>query len=591
MSSAVLHFTQSISLPGTNSYAWSVASNWEGGTPSPGDQIIVNQPAGAMGVSYDDDQLSGGILNLTVPDQSPLPELEIAAGTTLEVLGGITNSGSIVIDPTAALLSGPTGWWFGNHVTDVGGTVAMPNFLNSGTFEFTGPSADIYLTGALAVWNDIATNRVENFGLGDELFLKAYVLTTAYPTYSAMLSGTTLTVDGITSSGASKLLYELPNFDAAAGVTGLTATVVTTTNPSTGAAAKFLEISAVCFLAGTRIATERGEIAVEELRQGELVLAVGNGGRNLRPIRWIGNRRIDLTTHRRPESLFPIRIRRGAFAENIPQRDLLVSPDHCLLVDGALIPAKLLVNGMTIVQDRAVRVVHYYHVELDNHDVLLAEGLPTESYLDTGNRAFFAKTDGPLTLYPELEIDAERLRWQDRLCAPLRLHSAEIEPAWQLLAARAESLGYRPPSPMITADPDLRLIAQDREFRPVAVEGERYVFVLPGGVSDVRIASRSGMPVSADRHADDWRRLGVGVGRIAVRVGEERIDIPADHPALTQGWHPAERDAAGLRRWTDGNAALPLGLSARTGAATVEIHLAGTMSYALEEEAAASLAA
>ena len=78
MSSAVLHFTHSISLPGTNSYAWSVPSNWEGGTPSPNDQIIVNQPAGATGVSYDDDQLSGGLLSLTVPDQSPLPELESA---------------------------------------------------------------------------------------------------------------------------------------------------------------------------------------------------------------------------------------------------------------------------------------------------------------------------------------------------------------------------------------------------------------------------------------------------------------------------------------------------------------------------------
>jgi hypothetical protein len=594
MSSAVLHFTQSMSLPGTNSYAWSVSNNWEGGALAPGDNIVVNQPAGATGVSYDDEPLSGGvlsILSLTVPNQSPLPELEIAAGRTLEVLGGITNSGTIVIDPTAALLSGPTGSWSANVVTDVGGILAMPNFLNTGTFAFTSPSADIYLTDAQPVWSDIATNTVENFGLGDELFLRNDSL---FPspdqTYTAMLSGTTLTVS-IVANGGSAPVYELPNFDVAAGVTGVTARVVPTTNPSTGASANFLEISAVCFLAGTRIATERGEIAVEELRQGELVLAVGSGGRILRPIRWIGNRRLDLTTLKRPESLFPIRIRRGAFAENIPQRDLLVSPDHCLFVDGELIPAKLLVNGMTIVQDRAVRVVHYYHVELDSHDVLLADGLPTESYLDTGNRGFFAQTDGPLTLYPELEIDAERLRWQDRLCAPLRLRSAEIEPAWQRLAARAETLGYRRPSPVITADPDLRLIAQDREFRPVAVEGDRYVFVLPGGISDVRIASRSGMPVSVNRHADDWRRLGVAVGRIGVRVGDERIDIPVDHPALTEGWHRAERDAAGMRRWTDGDAALPLGLSARTGAATVEIQLAGTTAYVLEEERAACLAA
>ena len=99
------------------------------------------------------------------------------------------------------------------------------------------------------------------------------------------------------------------------------------------------------------------------------------------------------------------------------------------------------------------------------------------------------------------------------------------------------------------------------------------------------------MPVEANRHADDWRRLGVAVDRIDIRVGDERIDVPADHPALMQGWHPVERDAAGMRRWTDGNATLPLGISAQHGVAMVEIHLAGTTPYALEEEMAASLVA
>ena len=323
------------------------------------------------------------------------------------------------------------------------------------------------------------------------------------------------------------------------------------------------------------------------------MLTVSRGRRTAHPIRWIGERRLDLTLPVFvPESLFPIRIRRGALGENVPQRDLLVSPDHCLFLDGELIAAKLLVNGMTIVQDRAMPVVHYYHVELDYHDVLLAEGVPAESYLNTGNRGFFANTDGPLTLHPELEIDAERMRWQDRLCAPLRLHSTEIERTWERLAARAEALGYRRPSPVVTTDPDLRLAALGREFRPVAVEGDRYVFVLPaGGVSDFRIVSRSGMPVVTNRHADDWRRLGVAIGRIGIRIGDERIEIPADHPALVNGWHPAERDAAGLRRWTDGSAALPLSPWTRDGAATVDIYLAGTTPYALGEEIAASVAA
>jgi Hint domain len=587
--SVPIRFTQSVSLSGTNSYAWNDPSNWIGGTlPVPGDQLVINQPAGSTGVSYDNYQLAGPVLNFTLPDQSPSPVLEIASGITLIAAGAIFNSGTVIVDPGAVLATGPTGRVASNDLMEVGGTVSLPNFLNTGTFDYTSSSADIYLWAAKAVWNDIATNTVENFGVGDGLFLHAYVLTNSFPTYTAILSGTTLDVDGVSNSGVSTLLYELPHFSVAAGVTGLDATVVTAIDPSSGKAELFLDISAVCFVAGTRIATQRGEIAVEELREDDLVLTVSG---DLRPIRWIGERRLDLTTHRRPESLFPIRIRRGAFAENVPQRDLMVSPDHCLFVDGELIPAKLLVNGMTITQDKAVRAVHYYHIELDNHDVLLAEGLPAESYIDTGNRGFFANTDGPLTLHPELEIDPERVHWQDRLCAPLRLRSAEIEPAWQRLAARADSLGYRRPSPAVTRDPDLRLVARGREFRPIAVEGDRYVFLLPADASDIRIASRAGMPVVANRRADDWRRLGVAVDRIGIRVGDERIDVPADHPALTEGWHPVERDAGGLRRWTDGNAALPLGLSAQDGAAMVEIHLAGTTPYALEEETVASLVA
>ena len=589
---AVIHFTQSVSLPGTDSYAWSDASNWVGGSlPVAGDQVVVNQPAGSTNVSYDDVSfpLGSALLSLTVPDQSPSPVLEIASGTTLIADGAITNSGTVIVDPGAVLATGPTGHVASNDVMDVGGTFALPNFLDTGTFAYTSSSADIYEWAAEPVWNGIATNKVENFSVGDGLFLHGYEFTNLYPSYSGSLSGTTLSVDGIATDGASTLLYELTNFTVASDVSGLNATVVTATNPSSGSSELFLDISAVCFVAGTRIATPRGDIAVEDLREGDSVLTVSGGRHNERPIRWIGERRIDLTAHKRAESLFPIRIHRGAFADSIPQRDLLVSPDHCLFVDGELIPAKLLVNGMTVVQDRTFRAVHYYHLELDDHDVLLAEGLPAESYLDTGNRGFFKNADGPLTLHPELEIDAVRMQWQDRLCAPLRLRSAEIEPAWQRLATRAGSLGYKRPSPVVTADPDLRLVARGREFRPIAVEGDRYVFVLPPGVSDIRIASRSGMPVVANRHADDWRRLGVAVGRIGIRVGDERIDVPADHPALMQGWHPVERDAAGLRRWTDGNAALPL--AAQDEAAMIEVHLAGTTPYALGEVTATSLVA
>ena len=87
-----------------------------------------------------------------------------------------------------------------------------------------------------------------------------------------------------------------------------------------------------------------------------------------------------------------MRVKVGAFGTGRPRRDLVLSPDHAVhgsaLADGpaVLVPVRYLVNGATIVQE-AADAISYFHVELDRHDVLLAEGLPTESYLDTANRS------------------------------------------------------------------------------------------------------------------------------------------------------------------------------------------------------------
>jgi hypothetical protein len=141
-----------------------------------------------------------------------------------------------------------------------------------------------------------------------------------------------------------------------------------------------------CFLRGTRIATPYGEVAVEDLRAGDLVLTL-NHGRS--PIRWIGRRVLDPMMIDRPRDAWPIRIRRGALTDNVPHRDLFVSPDHCLLVQDVLVPAKLLVNGTTIVQEQLREPFEYFHIELESHDIVLAEGMLSESYLDLGNRHMF----------------------------------------------------------------------------------------------------------------------------------------------------------------------------------------------------------
>ena len=115
-----------------------------------------------------------------------------------------------------------------------------------------------------------------------------------------------------------------------------------------------------CFAGGTRLDAEDGPIAVEDLQIGDHVL---NAAGQLRPVRWIGRRHLDLTRHTEPKKVLPIRISAGALAPGLPRRDLLVSPDHAMLLDGLLIPAKLLLNGASIRREERWRSVTYYHVE------------------------------------------------------------------------------------------------------------------------------------------------------------------------------------------------------------------------------------
>jgi hypothetical protein len=146
------------------------------------------------------------------------------------------------------------------------------------------------------------------------------------------------------------------------------------------------QVTIACFAAGTRVLAMSGEVTVENLRIRDRVVTMS--GQSL-PVRWIGHRHLDCAGHADPEKVWPVRVRVGAFGAAVPHRDLLISPDHAVLFEGSLIPIRYLINGRTIVQEQVDKVT-YYHVELSSHDVILAEGLPCESYLDTGNRAAFA---------------------------------------------------------------------------------------------------------------------------------------------------------------------------------------------------------
>ena len=193
-----------------------------------------------------------------------------------------------------------------------------------------------------------------------------------------------------------------------------------------------------CFAAGTRISTLRGDVAVEALREGDRVrlgsaspLPLAGEVGDL-PVRWIGHRRVDCRRHPKPRTVWPVRIAAAAFGPGRPVRDLWLSPDHALFVDGVLIPVKHLINGSSVAQV-PVDTITYYHVELPRHEVLLAEGLAAESYLETGGRRMFANGGGPVTLHPDF---AARI-WEAEACAPLIVIGPELERVRAMLGMQA----------------------------------------------------------------------------------------------------------------------------------------------------------
>ena len=140
-----------------------------------------------------------------------------------------------------------------------------------------------------------------------------------------------------------------------------------------------------CFLAGTRIATPMGEVAVETLAVGDLVLTAD--GRCV-PVKWIGRQTLS-TRFGMSEGRRPVSIAAGALGNGWPVRDLRVTADHALLIDGVLVHAGALVNGTSIRRIEPAELGErftVYHIETENHDVVLAEGAPAETFIDNVSR-------------------------------------------------------------------------------------------------------------------------------------------------------------------------------------------------------------
>lgn len=341
-------------------------------------------------------------------------------------------------------------------------------------------------------------------------------------------------------------------------------------------------ITLACFLSGTRIATMTGDLLVETIAAQDMVVAIENGERTHRAVRWHGSRIVDLDLldTREAAELAPIRIRAHAFATDMPIRDLLITPDHCILVDGGLVPARMLVNGSSIVQDFSMRHYTVHHIECDIHSILLSENLTTESYLDTGNRDSFGTTGDDTTRRPQSWADA---------AAPLTTDRAVVEPIWRHLVARAELLGIAGTSHdhATTTDAQLMIrLADGSLVRQIRRNGDQYFFVMPAGTSSATILSRVFVPALVDGpFADDRRRLGVAVSMIRLWTGLQTETLAIE--TCLPGWHQREPGAQAV--WTDGAGLIATGARTRSTVLELTILMAGT--YLFDQPAERSRAA
>lgn len=220
------------------------------------------------------------------------------------------------------------------------------------------------------------------------------VLGATYYLYDLDESSGTVIYLGITPNG--DLVFE------SGGNSGYYLLVTNNTNYSQGDTFTFGEV--ICFLAGTRIATPSGEVPVEALRPGDPILTAD--GRSV-PVRFVGRQTLDARFADAVRGI-PVRIRAGALDEAVPRRDLFVSPNHAIAIDGILALASALRNGVTIADapPPAERFT-WYSIETATQEVILAEGCPAETFVDNVPRQRWDNWRDYVALYGEEPVIEE----------------------------------------------------------------------------------------------------------------------------------------------------------------------------------------
>lgn len=347
-----------------------------------------------------------------------------------------------------------------------------------------------------------------------------------------------------------------------------------TLKPSSGSSV------ALCFLSGALIQTPNALKCVEELQVGDEITVFINEKPTTDIVSWVGSAEYAVQSHLPDdEAGYPVRILKDSIASWVPFEDLLVTAEHCLFLDGNFIPVRMLVNGQSIFYDKNYSSYKYYHIETEKHSVIMANGLLTESYLDTGNRSSFHSGNVFFLGYQEKS-------WANDAFASLITDPDVVEPIFRELEQRAtnNNIGSISPKRCLTQDANVSLLTDTGlVLSPIRATDGNFVFLLAGDVQAVRIRSRASRPYDTiGPFWDDRRWFGVAVSHVHIFEWNTKTFVTA-HLDLEdlKGWHSLEGGSEA--RWTTGDALLPLYRNNPEEQSVLSLKIQ-TGSYLLEEE-------
>jgi|GEM_PF-2193110 len=306
--------------------------------------------------------------------------------------------------------------------------------------------------------------------------------------------------------------------------------------------------SGKCFLRGTMISTPSGHIAVEDMLPGMDILVFNHAGEAItQKIQWVGKGELRSSHTEDNMEKTPVRIIKDAFAENVPFKDCLLTPEHCVYLEGCFVPVRMLVNDRSIYYDISYDKYEYFHIELPEHSVIQSDGMFSESYLNTDEAVFF---------FSEGKSSEHFKSWQIDAAAPLQTDQAFVEPLYKRFSTRADKLNA-PLQRRKTVSPSEPYITDKtgkKKFSSI-IKGNRYIFEVHDKCDDLFISSVSSKPSEfLGPFIDDRRNLGLLVGEITI-ITPNKVITYTDHLEEQEinGWHSIEQQN---KRWTNGNARL-----------------------------------